>query len=496
MLSQRLTLNSVIVDMTSYQRKSNRGSWLPQNMEEAIQKVKSGELTIRDASTAFAVPRATLSRRVLGKNKIAKDAQKHLGRYENVFDKEFEQQLKEYVLSMESRFFGLTCEDLRRLAYQLAEKNGIAGRFNSQKKMAGKKWFYAFRRRNTEITLRAPESTSFARATGFNKPAVGKFYTLLDTLIQKHGLDGSRIYNCDESGMKTVQQQHAKVLAKTGKRQVGSLTSAERGKNVTVICTMSACGVYIPPCFVFPRKRCNPLLMDNAPESSKGFFNESGWMTADVFKGFLNHFIGFVNPSVQKPCLLILDGHASHTKSLEVINLASSSGVILLSLPPHTTHKLQPLDVGFFKPLQTYYDRFIERWLRSHPGRVFTEYQVAEAFKDAYGKAATVEIATNAFRKCGIWPYNPDLFSETDYAPSATTDRPAHDGAVESTTAPLAYSVTLMPADILPMPSTPLESGAAVNTVGEVFILSHIHFIFIKMILFIKCRLTLKMSNI
>jgi len=40
----------------------------------------------------------------------------------NLFDKEFERELKEYVLTMESRFFGLTCDDLRRIAYQVAEK--------------------------------------------------------------------------------------------------------------------------------------------------------------------------------------------------------------------------------------------------------------------------------------------------------------------------------------------------------------------------------------
>jgi len=92
--------------------------------------------------------------------------------------------------------------------------------------------------------------------------------------------------------------------------------------------------------------------MDNAPESSKGFFNESGWMTGDVFKDYLHNFIEFVRPSTAKPVLLILDVHASHTKNLGVIDLASSNGVIMLSLPPHTTHRLQPLDVGFLNPFK------------------------------------------------------------------------------------------------------------------------------------------------
>jgi len=65
--------------MTSYKRKSERGSGLPENMEEA-----------------YGIPRATLGRRVIGKNKIAKDAVKHLGRYIPVFDIEFERELKEY----------------------------------------------------------------------------------------------------------------------------------------------------------------------------------------------------------------------------------------------------------------------------------------------------------------------------------------------------------------------------------------------------------------
>jgi len=71
------------------------------------------------------------------------------------------------------------------------------------------------------------------------------------------------------------------------------------------------------------------------------------------------------------------------TKSLPVLEFARENGIIML-LPPHTMHRLQPLDVGFFKPLQTYYDRYIDCWLKSHAGCVFTEYQVGEAFLAVY----------------------------------------------------------------------------------------------------------------
>ena len=45
--------------------------------------------------------------------------------------------------------------------------------------------------------------------------------------------------------------------------------------------------------------------------------------------------------------LLVLDGHASH-RPLDVVTYAREHDVALLCLPPHTTHRLQPLDRTFF----------------------------------------------------------------------------------------------------------------------------------------------------
>jgi hypothetical protein len=52
--------------------------------------------------------------------------------------------------------------------------------------------------------------------------------------------------------------------------------------------------------------------------------------------------------------LLVLDGHASHISN-EVISFYIASKIILLCLPPHTTHLLQPLDIGVFAPLSEAY---------------------------------------------------------------------------------------------------------------------------------------------
>jgi hypothetical protein len=82
--------------------------------------------------------------------------------------------------------FCLTTTDIRRIAYDLAENNHIIHPFNNEKRMAGKKWFYGFMRCHPELSVRQPESTSIARAKGFNKKQVQQFFDILEQLVDKY----------------------------------------------------------------------------------------------------------------------------------------------------------------------------------------------------------------------------------------------------------------------------------------------------------------------
>lgn len=60
-----------------------------------------------------------------------------LGRFKPVFSHDQEIILYNYLKDMESRLVGLTMHDFRRLAFQLAEKNGLDFPFNTNTGMAG-----------------------------------------------------------------------------------------------------------------------------------------------------------------------------------------------------------------------------------------------------------------------------------------------------------------------------------------------------------------------
>ncbi len=157
---------------------------------------------------------------------------------------------------------------------------------------------------------------------------------------------------------------------------------------------------------IFPRKRFKAELLDRGPVGAVGVANASGWINEELFSQWFDHFLNFYQPVHRSsPSLLIMDGHTSHTNNLQLVTKAKANNVILLVLPSHCTHKIQPLDVAVFKGLKTYYDRAVESWLHAHPGRAVQENNVAELFADAWGKAATVRNAVSGFQKSRINPF-------------------------------------------------------------------------------------------
>ena len=94
--------------------------------------------------------------------------------------------------------------------------------------------------------------------------------------------------------------------------------------------------------------------------------------------------------------VLILDSHVTHTKNLAATDMAREAGVVMASLPPHTTHRFQPLDGAFFGSFGKY-DDALRMWMREHVGRLMTTWQVADIFNVAYKKAASIQNAVSGF---------------------------------------------------------------------------------------------------
>lgn len=284
--------------------------------------------------------------------------------------------------------------------------------------------FSAFRHRHPELSIRVPELCSIARAMAFNRTTVSNYYDKLEQVLYRHESfrDGSRIYNLDETSTSTVQNAR-KIVSPKGIKQLHQIKGAERGTSVTTAVIIGAHGTVLPPIQIFPRKKYVNAFLINSFPGALGLANENGYMTKETFVKVMQHFIKCTGSSKQNPTLLILDNVESHF-SIETLDMAKDNGVVVFTFPPHCTHRLQPLDVGFFGPFKVYYDAAVNSYYLNNPGKPATIYHISGFVRDALSKAATPTTIIRSFEKTGIFPFNRDLFTEADFLMATVTERP------------------------------------------------------------------------
>lgn len=351
-----------------------------------------------------------------------------------VFNSEQEKEISEYVLMCSKMCYGKSTRDLRELAYEVAVINDVKVPDSwHENKAAGVDWMRAFLKRNQQLSIRQPESCSLARCMSFNKFNVDLFFDNLDSILNRSQsfADGSRIWNLDETATTTVVNKSKKVIAGKGSKGVNVVAGGEKGVLVTTCCFVNAMGNSMPPAMIFPRVNFREHMLNGAPPGTLGLASPTGWMVADLFPNVLEHFIKYSNPSEDNPVLLIFDNHASHL-SIQALNKAKESGIVILTLPPHSSNKMQPLDVSCYAPFKAYYASAVDAWNKQHPGRVFSIYEVASCVGIAHTKAMTPTTIKNGFQKCGIFPFDRNVFTEADYIMSAPTYRPNPDVCQEN----------------------------------------------------------------
>ena len=119
-----------------------------------------------------------------------------------------------------------------------------------------------------------------------------------------------QIFNNDETGVTTVFKP-GKVLAELGRKNVYSVSAAERGKTHTILSCVSACGFVVPPMMVYLLKRPVPQQSKECAYPNTLFtISDTGWSNSELYIEWFKFFLSNI-PST-RPVLLIQDGHHSH----------------------------------------------------------------------------------------------------------------------------------------------------------------------------------------
>ncbi|CAB4060207.1 unnamed protein product [Lepeophtheirus salmonis] len=127
---------------------------------------------------------------------------------------------------------------------------------------------------------------------------------------EQYKFSSQDLYNIDKTGFTTVQVPST-VVSQVGKKQVGAVTSGERGQLVTVLWAINASGSDVPPFYVFPQVKVNLAFLIGALPGTETAATKSGWMKSEIFSDqYLPFFIRQTRCSKHRQVLLNMDNHS------------------------------------------------------------------------------------------------------------------------------------------------------------------------------------------
>ena len=156
------------------------------------------------------------------------------------------------------------------------------------------------------------------------------------------------------------------------------------------------------------------------PGTSYGL-SPNEWMNWELFTSwFTVHFLQYGHRD--RPLLLLMDGHSSHY-SPATITFAAEKGMILFTMPPNTTHLMQPLDRACFSPLKMNAQReMCHQFRMNNPGRAITLYDF-NSVSWSMVQAMSMTNVLQLFKVTGIYPFNSTVYNAISSPPKTLMER-------------------------------------------------------------------------
>ncbi|KAK1917292.1 hypothetical protein P3342_000005 [Pyrenophora teres f. teres] len=291
----------------------------------------------------------------------------------------------------------------------------------------GKNWVDNFVKRTPELRTRWSRPYNHQRATCEDPAAIQRWFDLVKSTKEKWGIVDNDIYNFDETGF--IMGKILSQMVITASEGYGKKKRIQPGNRewVTVIQGVGALGRRIPPFVVFAGKVLINVWFENLPTDWILEVSPNGWTNNQLGLAWLDHFKKHIRRhTVGGYRLLIIDGHESHC-SIDFQDRCKERNIILLCMPAHSSHLLQPLDVACFSPLKRAYGDIILGLARNRTHYISKE-TFLPAFKSAFERTFTKENIQAGFRGASLVPHDPQAVlskqcGSADANPIATTGR-------------------------------------------------------------------------
>jgi hypothetical protein len=356
--------------------------------------------SLRAAARAYNVPPTTLTRRSKGTPFRPNSRPTNLKLTQTE-----ETTLVQWILSMDTRGISPT----QALVHEMAELL-VAERVQDALAIPpkiGHCWVYRFIKRNPELKARYNRKYDYQRAKCEDPVIIRAWFLLVRNTIAKYGIADEDIYNFDETGFQMGVIATAKVVTSAEKARTDAIQPGNR-EWVTVIESINSTGWILPPLIIFKGQLHQLSWYERIPPNWMIGVSENGWTTDEIGLTWLKKLFGPFTEGrkVGRYRLLILDGHGSHITA-QFDRYCTEHDIIVLCMPPHSSHLLQPLDVACFAVLKRSYGLGVQAQMWAGINHVDKD-DFLELYLPAREATYSSKTVQSGFRATGLVPFNPD----------------------------------------------------------------------------------------
>lgn len=375
-----------------------KSSGKTQYINLAIQAIESyASDSIRAACREYYAPRSTVQHRLLGRT----PREESVANCKKLTELE-EDAIVVRILDLDLRGFPPTKPILRAMSDKLlAEKGG---------KPVGINWPDRFIARKEALKTCYTRAYDRQRALCEDTSIIEPWFKLYNAIKEKYGILDEDTYNFDETGF--MMGMITSQLVITGRERRGRRKALQPGNRewTTVINSINAIGWSLPPFIIFKGKQHINTWYDDPTDIEDWVIGVSanGWTTNEHGVAWLKYFDAYTKARTKGIYrLLIIDGHESHN-SVEFRDYCKEAKIITLQMPSHSSHLLQPLDVGCFSPLKRAYGSEISALAATMVTKI-DKPAFLQAYKKAYFKVFQEDNIKSSFRGAGLVPYDPQV---------------------------------------------------------------------------------------
>ena len=328
--------------------------WREDNMVRAVDSVLKKGASIRKAAKEYDIPKSTIADRISGH--VLMGAVSGPNRYLNAQE---EEELIHFLLECASIGYPRSRQAVIGMVECILNDRGV-------QRTVTHEWWESFCHRHPNISLHTKPPYLFPEQKHPTLVWLTNILIFFNAPMDEYDLHDKpcQLFNVDETGM-PLNPKPLKIVCGTGSKNPGSGNKSQ----ITIVGCVNAAGYCIPPMVIYGRKTINAALVENKILGTIYGLSSKGWIDQDLFDQWFDHFLCYAPSS--RPLLLMMDGHSSHYCP-SVIHRASKNEVILMALPPNTTHLTQPLDKGTYGPLKIEWRKVCHEYVVQNPEKVIT----------------------------------------------------------------------------------------------------------------------------